>query len=291
MIDKSIYTILKHLSAHSYAVQLGLFLLLFFTGWFTENLVSRGTGKRKWVHAFFNLKFFIVDAVPQALMGLFFIQIIHWNQAHHFGLIYTLPSGSSPALLFIVAFLVLDLGEYVYHVTMHKVNFLWGFHAIHHSDQKVDVSTVFREHPMESIIRNCFALWWVFLSGATFWIFFIHLMAQTFFVLFTHARIRLPKRFNKMAGLIFVTPNIHQVHHHYKQPYTDRNYGDILCIWDRLFGTFGILPYKEIKFGVDYLIDRKEDIDFKRLLIQPFKGFRRRKLDAPSSPNRNKIVF
>lgn len=47
----------------TYAIQSGLFLLLFFTGWFIENLVSRGVGKRKWTHAFFNVKFFIVDAL------------------------------------------------------------------------------------------------------------------------------------------------------------------------------------------------------------------------------------
>ncbi|PIH02801.1 hypothetical protein CS542_03340 [Pedobacter sp. IW39] len=42
-----------------------------------------------------------------------------------------------------------------------------------------------------------------------------------------------------MCGLLFITPNLHHVHHHFELPYTDCNYGDVFSIWDRLFGTQG----------------------------------------------------
>lgn len=248
-------------------LQLSLFLFLFFSGWIIENIVSHSLRNGKWGHAFLNFKFFIIGAIPQVILGLFFIKIIHWTQRHYFGLFFLLPQEKSyRALAFVIVFLSLDFGAYIYHIVMHKVSFFWSFHAIHHSDERVDISTVFREHPAESIIRNSFAMLWVFLSGSNYPIFFIHLLMQTFFVLFTHANIRLPKILDKTIGLIFITPSAHQVHHHFKQPFTDRNYGDILCIWDRLLGTFIRLPFDRLKFGLDSLPEG----GFRKLLIHPF---------------------
>lgn len=270
MFDKA-HLIFYYLKNHSSTLQLGLFLFLFFVGWNIEIYTSQKDSKKKWKHALFNIKFLLADAILLILLGLFFIKIMQWTQEHHFGILYLFPSKSSSFLLFIVVFIFLDVGEYFYHVTMHKVKCFWGFHAIHHSDQVVDVSTVFREHPMESVIRNCFALLWVFLSGTVFWMFFIHLLVQTFFVIFSHSNIRLPEKINTILGLVFITPNIHQVHHHYKQPYTDKNYGDILSIWDRMFGTFCVLPYDKIVFGVDCFMEEKKEIHFVGLLLRPFK--------------------
>jgi sterol desaturase/sphingolipid hydroxylase (fatty acid hydroxylase superfamily) len=50
---------------------------------------------------------------------------------------------------------------------------------------------------------------------------------------------------------LIVSPDMHKVHHHYKLPYTDSNYGNIFSVWDRLFGTFRTLPKEEIVYGID----------------------------------------
>ena len=63
---------------------------------------------------------------------------------------------------------------------------------------------------------------------------------------------------------------MHKVHHHFQQPYTDSNYGAVLSIWDRIFGTFMKLDYSKIKYGLDRYYPNAEDENFKNLLIKPF---------------------
>jgi sterol desaturase/sphingolipid hydroxylase (fatty acid hydroxylase superfamily) len=65
------------------------------------------------------------------------------------------------------------------------------------------------------------------------------------------------------------------VHHHYKLPYTDSNYGNIFSVWDRLFGTFMTLDTGKIVYGVDVFPDKKKNSNIKDLLIQPFQKYQR----------------
>ena len=62
--------------------------------------------------------------------------------------------------------------------------------------------------------------------------------AAVLFTAFTHANISLPKRIDTTMSVVFVSPNMHKVHHHWQQPYTDSNYGLIFSFWDRMFGTY-----------------------------------------------------
>jgi sterol desaturase/sphingolipid hydroxylase (fatty acid hydroxylase superfamily) len=115
----------------------------------------------------------------------------------------------------------------------------------------------------------------VFLSGAVFWIFFFRQLIQTASTIFAHVNYRLPERIDKYACLVFITPNLHHVHHHYKQPYTDCNYGDVLSIWDRLFGTFYRLPADQVRFGLDSFMDEKENSRYLSLIKIPFGKYRK----------------
>ncbi|MBL7762805.1 MAG: sterol desaturase family protein, partial [Chitinophagaceae bacterium] len=62
-----------------------------------------------------------------------------------------------------------------------------------------------------------------------------------------------------------------KVHHHWKQPYTDSNYGAIFSIWDRLLGTFHKLDPKEIRYGLDRYYPNEKDEDFVLLMKKPFQ--------------------
>ncbi|GIS53124.1 hypothetical protein Ct9H90mP29_01660 [bacterium] len=63
---------------------------------------------------------------------------------------------------------------------------------------------------------------------------------------------RFPKKIDKYLSYILVTPNFHKVHHHYVQPHTDSNYGNIFSIWDHIFGTVKELDImKELVYGID----------------------------------------
>ncbi|NBR33052.1 MAG: hypothetical protein EBT84_13040, partial [Sphingomonadaceae bacterium] len=87
---------------------------------------------------------------------------------------------------------------------------------------------------------------------------------------FTHANIRLPKQLDAALSWVLVSPNMHKVHHHWKQPYTDSNYGAVLSIWDRLLGTFMKLDAAQIRYGLDRYYPNEKDEQFGELLTKPF---------------------
>lgn len=268
------YLFIDFITRNPDQVQLILFVCVLFLCWNIENIAALTLDYEKWKHAFLNVKFIITNAPIQIIMGIAFAATIQWTSVHHFGLAYYVRASHNKLLLFTVTFLLLDLGEYFYHVIMHKVKRLWMFHLVHHSDNVVDVSTTLREHPGENIIRLSFTLLWVFLSGAVFWVFILRQIIQVFTTLFAHMNCELPRKFDSILGLVFITPNLHHVHHHYQQPYTDSNYGDVLSIWDRLFSTFKKLDSENLVFGVDSYMEKEEKRNFRSLFKMPFGKYR-----------------
>jgi sterol desaturase/sphingolipid hydroxylase (fatty acid hydroxylase superfamily) len=268
-------TIQQFIASNGPQIQLFLFAGLFFISWNIENIAGALFNYKKWKHAFTNTPFIFANMPGQLLLGLAFAKTMEWTTQHHFGFLYYLPVSKNSILLFLATFVFLDFGEYVYHVIMHKVKRLWMFHIVHHSDNVVDVSTTLREHPGENIIRLSFTLLWVFISGTVFWVLMLRQIIQVFTTLSAHINYRLPDKADKIIGLIFITPNLHQVHHHFKQPYTDCNYGDVLSIWDRMFGTLKKLPAEELIFGVDTYMKKEDTKNFKSLVVIPFGKYRK----------------
>jgi sterol desaturase/sphingolipid hydroxylase (fatty acid hydroxylase superfamily) len=255
-------------------IQLLLFISIFFIIWNIENIAGIIYNYKKWKHALVNAPFILTNIPGQIIIGLAFVKTIEWTAQHHFGFLYYLPLGKSPITLFLVTFIFLDFGEYAYHRLMHRIKRLWMFHIVHHSDTVVDVSTTLREHPGENFIRLSFTLLWVLMSGAAFWALLLRQIIQSFSTIFTHMNCRLPEKLDRIIGLFLTTPNLHQVHHHFKQPYTDCNYGDVLSIWDRLFGTFKRLSTKDLVFGIDTYMTKKENGNFIFLTKLPFGKYR-----------------
>ncbi|MES2112160.1 MAG: sterol desaturase family protein [Bacteroidota bacterium] len=199
-----------------------------------------------------------------------------WVNNNHWGLINFVPFHRILWVNYIVLFLLMDFGEYLYHVIMHKRDFLWRFHLVHHSDLHVDVSTTLREHPVETGIRTTFLMLWVFLFGPGMVVLMLRQVFQSFFNVLAHTEFRLPATLNKILGWVFITPNLHHVHHHYVLPYTDCNYGDVLSIWDRLFGTYHELEESDTKFGIDTHLDPAVNGRFTNVLLIPFRKFERK---------------
>lgn len=265
----------KFITGNGAQVQLLFFTGLFIISWNIENITGVIFYYKKWKHALINAPFIITSIPGQLLLGLALAKTIAWTSIHHFGFLYYVSFGKHSVLLFLVSFIFLDFGEYIYHIIMHKVKILWMFHLVHHSDNVVDVSTTLREHPGENIIRLSFTFLWVFLSGTAFWVLILRQIIQVFTTLFAHINVRLPPKLDYVIGIIFITPNLHQVHHHYQQPYTDCNYGDVLSIWDRLFGTFKRLPAEDLIFGVDTYMNKDDTANFKLLFKIPFGKYRK----------------
>jgi len=87
---------------------------------------------------------------------------------------------------------------------------------------------------------------------------------------FTHANMRLPVAVDKALSILLISPNMHKVHHHWKQPYTDSNYGAVFSIWDRMLGTFKSLDIKQVRYGLDRYYPEDKDEDVLMLLKKPF---------------------
>jgi sterol desaturase/sphingolipid hydroxylase (fatty acid hydroxylase superfamily) len=95
--------------------------------------------------------------------------------------------------------------------------------------------------------------------------------ALVFITGFTHANISLPSWLDRAISWVLVSPNMHKVHHHWKQPYTDSNYGAVFSIWDRLLGTFMKLDPSKLKYGLDQYYPNEKDEDFISLMKRPFQ--------------------
>ena len=172
----------------------------------------------------------------------------------------------------IISFLTLDFfGGWLVHIIEHKVRFLWRFHIIHHADNNVDVTSALRHHPVESVLRGIFFFMGIFVSGAPMYTVMIFQTLLITAAQITHANISLPKWLDVAASYIFVSPNMHKVHHHWKQPFTDSNYGAILSIWDRLLGTYKKLDPSQLKYGLDRYYPNEKDENFVLLMKKPFQ--------------------
>ncbi|QEC75290.1 sterol desaturase family protein [Mucilaginibacter ginsenosidivorax] len=257
-------------------VQLAYFAVIITLLWCSEVIFTNSIATEKFKHTRVNL-LFILTALPVQLGMISLVLLVSaWVNQHHWGLINYLPFHKNPWVYYTSLFILMDLCEYIYHVIMHKFDFLWKFHLVHHSDLKVDVSTTVREHPGETFVRTSFQMLWVFLLGPVAMVLVLRQTVQTFSNIAAHTTLRLPNRINKIVGLVFITPNLHHVHHHYQLPYTDCNYGDVLSIWDRLFGTFAELEKEHTVFGVDTHLEPSKNSVFLNILKIPFQKLERK---------------
>lgn len=217
---------------------------------------------KRYRHAGINLLFLGCTLVLNVIFGFTTVMVCHWVTAHQAGLLnlIQLPVWAE----IISAIFLLDFfGQYAPHYLMHKIKWMWKFHIIHHSDTKVDVTTGTRHHPGEWLFRESFTVLGVLLLGIPTGYYFLYRSVSAFFTHFTHANIQMPDWLDKGLRWVFVSPNLHKVHHHYSRPFTDTNFANIFSLWDRLFGTYAYTDPKQLKYGLDVLEDsRDEDIGY-----------------------------
>lgn len=164
--------------------------------------------------------------------------------------------------------------SYWFHRMAHKVPLLWRLHRVHHSDTSMDSSTFFRGHPLEILVFGNASILAVAFFGMDMLSFGLYIFAFTIFAFLEHTNLTFPRWLDKTAGLIFVTPNFHKVHHEQDQYYTDSNFSDIFILWDKIFGTFKYKPVQEMKYGLAEFDDKKKQ-SFFYLLISPFINIER----------------
>jgi len=163
-----------------------------------------------------------------------------WAQARHWGLLPRLPIPS--VLAAVIAFAALDLVIYAQHRVMHRVPLLWRMHRMHHTDLALDVSSGVRFHPAEIMLSMGVKIGAVILLGAAPQVVLIFEIALSSFALFTHANLDLPGAVDRGLRRVFVTPDMHRIHHSVLTVEHDTNFGFQVSWWDRLFGTYRASP-------------------------------------------------
>ena len=155
-------------------------------------------------------------------------------------------SGMLPLWLFwILTFVVIDLVFYIYHRMSHRIRFLWAIHLSHHSSEEMNFAVSFRQAWFGPISKIPFFMV-LPLLGFDPTIIAAAGVISTLWGIVGHTQI-----IGKLGVLewIFNTPSHHRVHHGSNEQYIDKNYGNLLIIWDRMFGTFESEKEK-VKFGL-----------------------------------------
>jgi sterol desaturase/sphingolipid hydroxylase (fatty acid hydroxylase superfamily) len=153
-------------------------------------------------------------------------------------------------LTIIPAFIGVEFCYYWFHRASHRVRWFWSAHVVHHSGLDMNMTTAMRQSLLYSITG-----WWIFflplvwLGIHPLWVFFLYSvdLAYQYFV-HTEAVGKLPR----WAEYWLNTPSNHRAHHGRNPQYIDHNYGGVLMIFDRWFGT-----YVEEREPVDYGIPRQ----------------------------------
>jgi alkylglycerol monooxygenase len=135
----------------------------------------------------------------------------------------------------LVAFIVQDFTGYWMHRLNHRVNIFWNRHIIHHSSEEFNLACALRQSISETIHFGAILMIPAAVLGVPATIFAVLGPIHLFMQFWYHTRL-----IDKMGWLekIIVTPSHHRVHHGINPEYLDKNYSQILIIWDKLFGTF-----------------------------------------------------
>lgn len=193
----------------------------------------------------------------------------------------TAPGWAIACLLTVTMFILDDAAKYLVHRALHKWPVLWCFHQVHHSAATLTPLTVYRTHPVESLI---FALRGILVQSLVVacFIYFFGERAELLTVLganlllfifnvtgsnLRHSHIWIS--YGRVVEHFFVSPAQHQIHHSVDLDHHDRNFGAVLAIWDWLGGSLCIASKRQtITFGVKRASAATHDL--KTLYITPF---------------------
>ncbi|EGC37505.1 hypothetical protein DICPUDRAFT_97231 [Dictyostelium purpureum] len=160
----------------------------------------------------------------------------------------------------VLSFLLIDISIYWFHILEHKTNIFWAFHLPHHSSDYYGLQLALRQ----SIIVY-FVFWIPFIFYMPFLVhpyyFSLYFYINRYLAFFSHTRM-LSGINIKYLDLILVTPSVHEIHHASNKEYIDTNFGSILIIWDRIFGTFQDDIGIKIELGISGIPNASNTMDW-----------------------------
>jgi len=172
----------------------------------------------------------MLSQVVGVMTKLFTLGIYTWVWEH--GRLTTLPAGS--VWVWLGALLAYDFLYYWHHRLGHTTALLWAAHAVHHQSEDYNLSTALRQTSSGWLVG------WIFylplaLIGVPPLVFAVVALIDLLYQFWVHTQ-----QIGRLGWFDrwFCSPSNHRVHHAVNDPYLDRNYGGVLVVWDRLFGTF-----------------------------------------------------
>lgn len=192
-----------------------------------------------------NLNVGIAERITDLLTTGTFFFIFTWLNTN-----FSIFSIESSAITWILLFLVTDLLWYWYHRFGHTVNLFWATHIVYHQSDDFNYTVAARITVFQAIARGLF--WCVLpIIGFKAEMIIVLLLIHGTYPFFTHTQL-----VGKLGWLeyIIVTPSHHRVHHSSNPEYLDKNYGDMLIVWDKIFGTY-IEETTEPKYGLTKSLD------------------------------------
>ena len=247
----------------------GLFLFL---GWgliSPYRPISRPLKLSRWTHnLFFNF------SNPALMFCIFPLGLVELANAHWIDQWSLLPfSGLPQPFEVFCSLLFLDFIIYWQHRLTHSIPLLWKLHRLHHSDTEFDTTTAGRFHFFEILLSFVLKACLVVLLAIPVHSIFLFEIILNFSALFKHGNFSLPPALEKISRVLFITPDLHRVHHSVIPTETNSNYGFSIGLWDRLFGSFRLQPQEDPKKMAIGLKEfrSKEEQKLVPLLLQPFK--------------------
>lgn len=242
--------------------------------------------KNKKVHRFgesiANVNVGIVERISDLLTTGSFFFVFSWLNRN-----FAIFDIENNWITWVLLFLATDLMWYWYHRFGHQVNLFWAAHIVHHQSDDFNYTTAARITVFQAVARGLF---WSILPiiGFKAEMVTVFLLVHGTYPFFTHTQL-----VGKLGWLeyILVTPSHHRVHHSSNPEYLDKNYGDMLIIWDKLFGTFAE-EKTEPKYGLTKPLDSHsflwQHFHYVLELLVAFrlaKGFRQKTKVLLGSPN------
>ncbi len=217
-----------YLNPWTYAVVFGVFLL--------ESLIPINRQQKPWsVGMVQDLLWAHTDAFFRSVWLPLYLVWLHGVYDRHLSFLTVhLFEGFSPAVRAVIAFLIFDALNYAHHVVRHRVEFLWRFHMIHHSQREMNLFTDTRVHIVEYLAAKTVIFIPMFMLqvnvAEVFWL----SLAMHWYTGVYHANL---KTNYGLLKYFMVTPQSHRIHHSVEPRHYEKNFGVFLTVWDRMFGT------------------------------------------------------
>ena len=239
-VDKNISTIIAEKLSENKHLWIVIAGVLFIIG--IEYLYTRSKGKK--LFRFQNTISNLLMGVFDRIAGLFMVPLIYiyYQFLYDNFALFSIPN---TIIWFIFACFLSDFIWYFYHKAGHRVNLFWGAHIIHHQSEDYNYTVALNLTPFQVLVRVAFWSLMPLIGFVPEVILGTHLVIGLYqFLLHTTL---IPKL--GIIEEIFVTPSHHRVHHGSNELYIDKNYGGVLIIWDKLFGTFQ-REIEPVRYGI-----------------------------------------